>query len=195
MTSGFPPKGIAGGRVFTYLLAHAFVLFFLIISPGPLGSADSSWVSGQTGTRDWSGPANWASGIVPGAITGSTSPDSATFGSNTGSTLITIDAGREMAQEREDVARGLMTRRDHYGNRGRSWRRETDQLFEEIDYILDRAKAVAAEHGIPVETVMASFGLNSGKGTQPPPEGRTSNVPPSGSDDQRNDAGGAGADA
>ncbi len=45
--------------------------------------------------------------------------------------------------QREDVARGLMTRRDHYGNRGRSWRRETDQVFEEIDYILDRAQEVA----------------------------------------------------
>ncbi len=100
-----------------------------------------------------------------------------------------------MAQEREDVARGLMTRRDHYGNRGRSWRRETDQLFEEIDYILDRATTVADEHGIPVETVMASFGLNSAKGVQPSPDGSTSNVPASGSNDQRNDAGGAGADA
>jgi len=50
-----------------------------------------------------------------------------------GPSKITIDAGREMAQEREDVARGLMSRRDHYGNRGRSWRRETDQVFEEID--------------------------------------------------------------
>ena len=61
------------------------------------------------------------------------------------------------------MARGLMTRRDHYGNRGRSWRRETDQVFEEIDYILDRAQEVAKEHGIPVETVMASFGLTSAK--------------------------------
>ncbi|HNQ90697.1 MAG TPA: phage portal protein [Verrucomicrobiota bacterium] len=47
-----------------------------------------------------------------------------------GPSKITIDAGREMAQEREDVARGLMSRRDHYGNRGRSWRQETDQVFE-----------------------------------------------------------------
>jgi hypothetical protein len=80
-----------------------------------------------------------------------------------GPSKLTIDAGREMAQEREDVARGLMTRRDHYGNRGRSWRRETDQVFEEIDYILDRAKSIAEEHGIPVETVMNSFGLGGSK--------------------------------
>jgi hypothetical protein len=100
-----------------------------------------------------------------------------------------------MAQEREDVARGLMTRRDHYGNRGRSWRRETDQIFEEIDYILDRAKQVATEHGISVESVVASFGLSPAKGAQPSPDGNTSNVPPSGNDDQRNDAGSTSADA
>jgi hypothetical protein len=78
-----------------------------------------------------------------------------------------------------------MSRRDHYGNRGRSWRRETDQLFEEIDYILDRAKQVAGEHGIPVETVMASFGLASGKGA--PGGGQNEvkrNVPNSGDDAQ-----------
>ena len=104
-----------------------------------------------------------------------------------GPSKITIDAGREMAQEREDVARGLMTRRDHYGNRGRSWRRETDQVFEEIDYILDRAKEIADEHGIPVETVMASFGLNASKAAQPNPN---PNVPAIGED--ANDAGSSG---
>ncbi len=110
-----------------------------------------------------------------------------------GPSKITIDAGREMAQEREDVARGLMTRRDHYGNRGRSWRRETDQVFEEIDYILDRAKAVAKEHGIPIETVMASFGLTSAKGAPRGPK-IEGNVPSSGNDERSDDAGGAGAD-
>ncbi len=133
-----------------------------------------------------------AHGIASGALP---APDGWARCDFIGPSKITIDAGREMAQEREDVGRGLMTRRDHYGNRGRSWRRETDQLFEEIDYILDRAKQVADEHGIPVETVMASFGLNSAKGVQPPPQESTSNVPPLGSEDERNDAGGAGSDA
>lgn len=74
---------------------------------------------------------------------------------------LTIDAGREMAQEREDVATGLMSRREHYGARGKLWQRETDQVFEELDYILDRAKAVAAEHGLPVSTVAAMFGIGA----------------------------------
>ena len=107
-----------------------------------------------------------------------------------GPSKITIDAGREMAQEREDVGRGLLTRRDHYGNRGRSWRRETDQVFEELDYILDRARAVAAEHGIPIESVMASFGL-SGSPTL------RANVPEESRDAKQSsdDAGDAGAAA
>jgi hypothetical protein len=101
-----------------------------------------------------------------------------------------------MAQEREDVARGLMSRRDHYGNRGRSWRRETDQVFEEIDYILDRAKAVAQEHGIPIETVMASFGLSAAKGGAAEGESKMKrNVPDSSDDAEKpsDDAGDAGA--
>jgi capsid protein len=111
-----------------------------------------------------------------------------------GPSKITIDAGREMAQEREDVARGLMSRRDHYGNRGRSWRRETDQVFEEIDYILDRAQAVAQEHGIPIETVMASFGLTSGKAAvSGDPRDTKDNVPHSGDEQRSDDAGDAGA--
>jgi len=59
-------------------------------------AADSAWLSGAFGTQDWSNGINWVSGAAPGAITGTTSPDLATFGSNTGSTLVTIDAGRNV---------------------------------------------------------------------------------------------------
>ena len=85
---------------------------------------------------------------------------------------LTIDVGREMAQEREDVAFGLMSRRDHYGARGKMWQRETDQVFEELDYILDRAHGVAAEHGIPIESVMQMFGIKSVPPTQEKPDER-----------------------
>ncbi|MCB1204743.1 MAG: autotransporter-associated beta strand repeat-containing protein [Verrucomicrobiae bacterium] len=37
---------------------------------------------------------NWASGIIPGVTSGSSNPDTATFGSNTGSTFVMIDSGR-----------------------------------------------------------------------------------------------------
>ena len=66
-------------------------------------------------------------------------------------------------------------------------------MFEEIDYILDRPNEVADEHGIAIETVMASFGLNAAKGV---PAGDQNidkeNVPPSGRDARTNDAGGPG---
>lgn len=136
-----------------------------------------------------------AHGIASGALPATDGWERCDF---IGPSKISIDAGREMAQEREDVACGLMTRRDHYGNRGRSWRRETDQLFEEMDYILDRAQAVAKEHGIAVETVMASFGMAAAKGANPNPDSNpdpNSNVPPSNSDDDRNNAGGSSPDA
>ncbi|MCA1996437.1 MAG: phage portal protein [Armatimonadetes bacterium] len=74
---------------------------------------------------------------------------------------LTIDAGREMAQEREDVAQGLMSRREHFGNRGQIWQREIDQSFEELDYILDRAKALAEEHGLPLAMVAGMFGIKA----------------------------------
>lgn len=57
-------------------------------------AASGSWLSGQTGTRDWSNSANWTGGTIPGATSGITNADTATFGSNTDATFITIDAGR-----------------------------------------------------------------------------------------------------
>jgi hypothetical protein len=59
-------------------------------------AADTSWISGQTGTQDWSNGLNWASGTAPGTISGTTNPDTATFGGNTGDALITIDSGRNL---------------------------------------------------------------------------------------------------
>jgi len=62
----------------------------------PVKAADGVWLSGQFGTLDWSNGVNWVSGTVPGAITGTTNADLATFGINTGTTLITVDAGRNV---------------------------------------------------------------------------------------------------
>ena len=70
----------------------------------------------------------------------------------------TIDVGREAQQEREDVASGLMSRQNHYGNRGCDWRDETDQIVAEDDYIIARAKELATRHGIPLEVVLSRYG-------------------------------------
>jgi capsid protein len=76
---------------------------------------------------------------------------------------LTIDAGRETAQEREDVMNGLMTRQNSYGNRGMDWQRETDQSFAEDDYIFTKAKTLADKHGVPVETILTRYGYSAAK--------------------------------
>jgi capsid protein len=73
----------------------------------------------------------------------------------------TIDVGREASQERDDVSNGLMTRQNHYANRGRDWRNDTDQLINEDDYIITRAKELAARHGVPVEVILARYGYEN----------------------------------
>jgi autotransporter-associated beta strand protein len=57
---------------------------------------NGTWNPAQTGTQSWAVPGNWTGGVVPGQTTGTTSADTATFGSITAETLITIDAGRNL---------------------------------------------------------------------------------------------------
>lgn len=79
---------------------------------------------------------------------------------------ITIDAGREAQQEREDQSRSLMTRQDHFGGRGKDWQRETDQAFAEDRYIIEAAKALAEGTGIPVQTILARYGFGNPNAAQ-----------------------------
>lgn len=80
----------------------------------------------------------------------------------------TIDAGRESAQEREDNATGLMSRQEHYGNRGLPWKPEVDQLFNEEAYIIGKAVALSKESGVPVDSILARFGYE--KAAPPKPD-------------------------
>ena len=57
---------------------------------------NGTWNPAQTGTQSWAVPGNWTGGVAPGQTTGTTSADTATFGSTTAETLITIDAGRNL---------------------------------------------------------------------------------------------------
>lgn len=76
---------------------------------------------------------------------------------------ITIDAGRESREEREDVGRALMTRQEHYGNRSKDWLRETTQSFTEDETIIAEAKKLAAKTGVPLELILSRYGFG------PPP--------------------------
>lgn len=78
------------------VLATLFAVLFLLQFCHPAKAANGAWLIDQIGTQDWSNGINWVSGTVPGALTGATNPDIATFGSNSGTTLITVDAGRNV---------------------------------------------------------------------------------------------------
>lgn len=67
---------------------------------------------------------------------------------------LTIDAGREAREEREDVASGLMTMREHYGKRGLDWQSECQQKTKEMKYILEKAQEVADETGVDFNTIV-----------------------------------------
>lgn len=81
---------------------------------------------------------------------------------------MTIDSGREMAQEREDVAKGLMSRREHYANRGLDWKNEHEESFNEDLYIIERCKEISQETGLPVELILSRYGF--GNAAKSPPE-------------------------
>lgn len=85
-----------------------------------------------------------------------------------GPPLATIDLGDQMANEREDVASALMSRRNHYGNRSLDWQTETDQIDAEQDYIFSKAQRRAKQYGIPIETVLAAYGFIPQRGNPQP---------------------------
>jgi hypothetical protein len=76
---------------------------------------------------------------------------------------VSIDEGADAAAWRDDVACGLMTRQEHYGNRARNWQRETDQGFAEDDYILSKANQLAQKQNVPVELILARWGYTQAK--------------------------------
>ena len=67
---------------------------------------------------------------------------------------LTIDAGREASQEREDVQAGLMTMREHFGKRGMDWQSECQQKAKEMKYILEKAQDIADDTGVDFETIV-----------------------------------------
>lgn len=71
---------------------------------------------------------------------------------------LTIDAGREAQQDRDDESKGLLTRQDHYGARGKDWQRATTQKFKEERFIIQQAKELAKSEGVDVSMILARFG-------------------------------------
>jgi hypothetical protein len=76
---------------------------------------------------------------------------------------LTIDLGDQSSNDREDVANGQMTRQERFGNRALDWQSQTDQMDAEHNYIIAKAKATAAKHGIPIDILLAAYGLGNQK--------------------------------
>jgi hypothetical protein len=51
---------------------------------------------------------------------------------------LTVDAGREAQNDREDFKMGLTTLRELYGKRGLDWMEQIDQRIDEAKYLLDQ---------------------------------------------------------
>jgi len=84
-----------------------------------------------------------------------------------GPSKVSIDDGDDAASWREDVASGLMSRREHYANRSLNWQREIDQGFIEDDYILTKANALAQKQNVPVTVILSRWGYQP-KAAPPP---------------------------
>lgn len=65
----------------------------LLIGPSARATSDT-WSGAIDG--DWSNTSNWISGNAPGATSGTTNTDTATFDSNPANRTITVDAGRNI---------------------------------------------------------------------------------------------------
>jgi hypothetical protein len=70
-------------------------LCLLCITVKTAQAADAAWVGG-IGTQNWSDGANWNPAAAPGAISGTTNANIATFNTGLGATTITVDAGRNL---------------------------------------------------------------------------------------------------
>lgn len=71
------------------------VCFALFLHSGVVAAADANWI-GSTGTQEWANGTNWSTSSAPGATTGLTNADVATFNTVLTGTTITIDAGRNI---------------------------------------------------------------------------------------------------
>lgn len=71
---------------------------------------------------------------------------------------LTIDIGRESQQEREDVTAGLMSRSQHFGQRGMDWQTEVNQQAKEFGYIMECATELAEKYNVPIDVVLNRLG-------------------------------------
>lgn len=71
---------------------------------------------------------------------------------------ITVDAGREAQQDREDLRFGSMSEQEYHGRYGNNWRHHRDQVELETRDRIQRAKRVAKDEGITFEMALSLLG-------------------------------------
>lgn len=82
---------------------------------------------------------------------------------------ITIDAGRDANQEREDFRAGLLTMQEHYGQRGLDWETELMQGAKETERLVEIAKDLANRTGLPLNTILDRLSILTPNGQPNPP--------------------------
>ena len=91
------------------MIACLAVLFLSIAFSPTVHAASGSWLNTGAANANWSTASNWVSGTVPGATTGTTNADTATFNTAVGTygtsgTPIVIDSGRNLQRITFDLA-------------------------------------------------------------------------------------------
>lgn len=71
---------------------------------------------------------------------------------------VTVDAGREAAQDRADVELGLMSMSELYSQRGLDFRTEMEKRAQDMQYIA----ALAEKYGLPIELLYKPTGVQPG---------------------------------
>jgi hypothetical protein len=79
---------------------------------------------------------------------------------------ITVDAGREAQQDREDVRGGFMSEQEYQGRWGANWRKHRDQVELETRDRIQRAKAVSEAENVPFDVALRMLGTPQDQ--QPP---------------------------
>lgn len=73
--------------------------------------------------------------------------------------LMTIDLGDQETADREGVKVGLRSLQKYHGDRNGDWQDETDQVFAEDDYRINKIKEQSKRTGIPLEVLLQKHGF------------------------------------
>lgn len=98
---------------------------------------------------------------------------------------ISIDLGDEAQNDREDTARGQMTRQERYGKRGKDWTNEETQITNEDDYVIGQCVGLFEKYGgkVPLDILLSRRGFSPQPGAAAAPSLKES---PKGSTTEKN---------